>query len=125
VSYLDDYKRFKNDEGYQTTARAFQVLFYVLATISTVAVLDWYLFLISFESNLRGASLLICRCIPNSINSWKGFRKHLALQPLSLFALLLGFSSVLTWALTAQLDDTRAAQYLNGTSVAISLVCLR
>jgi hypothetical protein len=46
----------------------------------------------------------------------------LALQPLSLFALLLGFSSVLTWALTAQLDDTRAAQFINGTSVAIALV---
>lgn len=40
---MDDYKSFKIDgEGYNKTARAFQVLFYVLATISTVAILDWY-----------------------------------------------------------------------------------
>ncbi|KAF4522391.1 hypothetical protein B566_EDAN012974 [Ephemera danica] len=81
-------------ESYSKVARVFQAVFYILATISCVAVLD--------------------RCVPSSF-SWQGLWELLMLQPCCLFALLASCGALLTSGIAAKLDDRLALHSFNDT----------
>ncbi|XP_059482705.1 transmembrane protein 237-like [Neocloeon triangulifer] len=92
-----DGENFHKSEVGINKERIFQITFYIFSTISTVSVLDW--------------------CIPNSALTLKDLQKHLANNPVSLFALFACIGAHLTWGLSAKLDDMTAFRLNNGTTL--------
>ncbi|CAB3379187.1 Hypothetical predicted protein [Cloeon dipterum] len=77
--------------------RTFQIIFYILSTVSAVSVLDW--------------------CVPSNVSSFRAFQRHLAENPASVFALAACIAAHLASDLSAKLDDQHAFKLSNSTSL--------